>query len=46
MQLKKDKFSECQWLKPVILAIWEADNERIPVQGQPQQIVLETPSPN
>jgi hypothetical protein len=29
----------------VILATWEAEMRRITVQGQLQQIVLETPSP-
>jgi hypothetical protein len=33
----------CQWLAPVILAIWEAEIWRIIVQGQPRQIVHETP---
>jgi hypothetical protein len=27
------------------LATWEAEIERIVVQGQPRKIVLETPSP-
>jgi hypothetical protein len=34
-----------QWLTPVILATWKAEIERIKVQGQPEQIVSETPSP-
>jgi hypothetical protein len=31
------------WLTPVTLATWEAEMERIVVQGQPRQIVCETP---
>jgi hypothetical protein len=34
-----------QWLTPAIPATWEAEDERIVVQGQPRQIVLENPSP-
>jgi hypothetical protein len=30
---------------PVILDTWEARIGKIEVQGQPRQIVLETPSP-
>jgi hypothetical protein len=36
--------ARCQWLMPIILAIWEAEILRSIVQGQPGQIVLETPS--
>jgi hypothetical protein len=32
-----------QWLKPIIPATWEAEIGRIKVQGQPGQMVLETP---
>jgi hypothetical protein len=32
-----------QWLTAIILAIWEVEIRRITVQGQPGQIVLETP---
>jgi hypothetical protein len=32
-----------QWFTPIILATWEADIERIKVQGQPRQIVHKTP---
>jgi hypothetical protein len=30
---------------PIILDTWEAEIRRISIQGQPKQIVLETPSP-
>jgi hypothetical protein len=33
------------WLKPIILAFWEAEIGRIEVSGQPWQIVCETLSP-
>jgi hypothetical protein len=33
----------CQWLIPVILVTWDAKTRRIAVQGQPGQIVFETP---
>jgi hypothetical protein len=31
-----------QWLTPVILATWEAKLRKISIQGQPEQVVLET----
>jgi hypothetical protein len=37
--------ARCWWLKLVILASLEAEIRRIEVQGQPKQIVLQTPSP-
>jgi hypothetical protein len=41
----KNTSAGCQWLTPVILAIWEAEIRRIAVQSQPGQIVHEIPSP-
>jgi hypothetical protein len=32
----------CQWLKPVNLAIWEAEIRRIEVLDQPEEIVRKT----
>jgi hypothetical protein len=32
----------CQWLIPVILALWDAEIWRITVQDKPRQIVHET----
>jgi hypothetical protein len=34
-----------QWLKPVILATWEAEIRMITVRGQPELKVHETPPP-
>jgi hypothetical protein len=31
------------WLTPIILASWEAEIGKIMVQGQPRQIIQETP---
>jgi hypothetical protein len=33
-----------QWLMPIILATWESEIENIVAQGQPRQIVYDTPS--
>jgi hypothetical protein len=33
----KNKIRPYTWLKPIILATWEAENKRIIVQGQPRQ---------
>jgi hypothetical protein len=38
-QKKEETFAGCQWLKPVILAIDEADIRRIMVPSQHEQIV-------
>jgi hypothetical protein len=35
----------CRWLKPVILATWEAEFRRIKVGGQTRQTVHKTLSP-
>jgi hypothetical protein len=43
--LKNTVQARSQWLTLVILVTWEAEIRRIAVQGQPEQIVLETPSP-
>jgi hypothetical protein len=37
--------TRCQWLTPVILAIWEAEIRRVAVQGQSRKIIHKTPSP-
>jgi hypothetical protein len=34
--------ARCQWLTPVIVAIWEVEIGRIKVQDQPRQTVRET----
>jgi hypothetical protein len=36
--------SQALWLKPIILATWEAKIQGIIVQGQPWQNILKTPS--
>jgi hypothetical protein len=44
--LKKQKrMAGCWWLIPVILPTWESEIGRTEVQGQPRQIIHETPSP-
>jgi hypothetical protein len=43
--IKTFSVARCQRLTPVILATWEAKLRRIKIQGQPRQVVLETPSP-
>jgi hypothetical protein len=43
--IKKINWSWAQVDHLVILATWEAEMERIAVQGQPWQVVLKTPSP-
>jgi hypothetical protein len=52
MRLKKTKttlfkkiYAQHQWLMPIILTPEEGEIRRITVQGQPGQIVHETPSP-
>jgi hypothetical protein len=39
------EISQVQWLMPLLLVTWKADNRRIMGQGQPRKIVSETPSP-
>jgi hypothetical protein len=34
-----------QWLTPILLTTWGVEIEKIVVQGQPGQIIQETPSP-
>jgi hypothetical protein len=34
--------SRCLWLRPVILATWETEIERVMVQGQQGQIIHKT----
>jgi hypothetical protein len=43
--LKSPFLTRCQCLIPVILTAWEAEIRTIAVQGQPRQIVHETPFP-
>jgi hypothetical protein len=45
MTFKKHKFSQCWWLTLQILAIWKVEIRKTEVQGQPEQIFLQTPSP-
>jgi hypothetical protein len=40
---KKIKRASQSWLTPAILATWEVEIKRMDVQGQPGQIVHETP---
>jgi hypothetical protein len=42
--VSKHHHDQAQWLKPIILATWEAEVSRIPVQGQLEQKVCKTPS--
>jgi hypothetical protein len=35
---REKKISRCWWLRPAILATWEAEIPRIAVQGQPRKI--------
>jgi hypothetical protein len=39
-----EKLARCQWL--YTLATWKAEIRKIEVQGQPRQIVHETPPPH
>jgi hypothetical protein len=43
-QIKKMRLytTRHQWLTPIILATWEAEIRRIPIQGQHRLIVQET----
>jgi hypothetical protein len=38
----KNSGTGCQWLTSEIQATWETEIERTKVQGQPEEIVLET----
>jgi hypothetical protein len=40
--IQKIEQARCQWLMPIILPIWKAENRRIAVQGQPGQVLVET----
>jgi hypothetical protein len=42
-KIKTEPEAGCLWLTHVILDTWEAEIGRITVQGQPGQIVQETP---
>jgi hypothetical protein len=42
---KKNLKKRHQWLMPVILAAWETEILRFMAQGQPGQIIINTPSP-
>jgi hypothetical protein len=44
LQLEKGQGSQALWLKPVILATWEAEVRKIMFQVQPRKKVSETPS--
>jgi hypothetical protein len=42
---EKEIIARHWWLMPVIPVTWEAEIGRIEVQGDPRQMVHETPSP-
>jgi hypothetical protein len=41
---KMDLTAGCWWLKPIILATWEAEIRKITVERKPRQIVHKTGS--
>jgi hypothetical protein len=40
---REREICQTQWFKPIILASWETETGRMMLQGQPRQIVHETP---